>query len=216
MTVKKVGISINGKRIEKYFKTYLDGLRWRHKMIEKYSDPSLPNESWNPMPGFKRYQASDAGRLRSLNYKRSGLIKIIKPAIDKKGYLCTMLQNDQGKYNSWTVHKWIALTFHGPCPKGKEVNHKDGNKLNNKPDNLEYCTHKQNCQHAVDNGLWEIRVGELNGMAKLTNEQVLRAREMKRTKGRFWGRNELAKEYGISAKHLQKIVNNPDVSWYNV
>lgn len=211
----KERISINGKRIEKYFRTKEEAFVWKQNMIEKHSDKNIPGESWKFIPNFNRYQASNLGRIRSINYKNSGLIKVLIPSMAKDGYLKTMLLNDYGKYKSWTVHKFITRAFYGLIPVNKEINHKDGNKLNNAIINLEYCTHAENCKHACDNGLWTIRRGNLNGMAKLTKEQVIKARLAKKENGRYWGRNEMAKEFGISAKHLQKIVNSK-TSWTNV
>ena len=210
MTVKKVGISINGKRIDKYFKTYLDGLRWKHRMIVKYSDPSLPNEIWKHMPGFSRYEASIFGRLRSLNYKDSGLRKVLKPSLSG-GYLKTMLKADSCKYKTWNVHKFITMTFFGECPEGKEVNHKDGNKLNNYITNLEYVTRLENVKHCHDNGLQEYKRGVDVGTCKLTESQVLTILKKKKEGGRFWGRNNIAKEFGITEKHVQDIANNSAV-----
>ena len=212
----KARISINGKRIEKTFKTKEEAIDWKIAMIEKHSDNNIPGEVWKQIPGFLRYQASNAGRLRSSNYKNSGLTKILKPALSEDGYYQIMLKHDSGKYKSWKVHKFITLAFYGEKSKGLEVNHKDGIKVNNVIDNLEYCTHSENCQHSFDIGLQEAKAGHLNGMAKLTSEQVKEAREAKENGGRFWGRNEMAERFGISAKHLQKIVNNPGTIWNNV
>lgn len=168
------------------------------------------------IPNFSRYVASEDGHIYSLNYKNSGKTKILKPALSRDGYLRTMIQNDQGKYVNTSVHKMIALAYHGERPLGLEINHINGIKTDNSPINLEYVTRSQNCQHSFDIGLQKPKKGELNGWSKLTNEQVLHARELKRTKGRFWGRNELAKEFGISPKHLQKIVNEKHGSWNHI
>lgn len=208
-------ITINGKVVTKYFKTELEKEIWTNSAILKYSDLSLNGEIWKYIPNYKGYQSSNYGRLRSINYKRSGRTVVLTPSKGKDGYMQTMLLNDNGKYNSRKVHKFITLAFYGPIPENMEINHKDGNKENNNINNLEYCTHAENCKHAVDNGLWTIRRGDLNGMAKLTKEQVIKARTAKKENGRYWGRNKMAKEFGISAKHLQTIVNDK-TSWTNV
>jgi hypothetical protein len=83
-------------------------------------------EKWEKIPGFSRYEASSLGRLRSTNYKNSGKTKVLKPSDGGDGYLKTMLLNDDGDYKSWGVHKWVALAFIGPKPKGLEINHIDG------------------------------------------------------------------------------------------
>jgi hypothetical protein len=127
-----------------------------------------------------------------------------------------MLQGDDGKYHTISVHKAVCLAFHGERPAGLRINHKNGIKTDNRPVNLEYITHSENCQHSFDTGLQKPKRGMLNGMAKLTDEQVRSARDQKRTGGRFWGRNELAKDLGISAKHLQKIVSEKNNSWVGV
>lgn len=207
-------ISINGKRYEKYFKSKIERDLWLSEMIINNSDKPLAGEIWKPIPCFGLYEASNFGRIRSLNYKKSKIIKVLTPAISTDGYLKTMLLNDNGIYKSWTVHKFVALAFYGES--SKEINHIDGNKTNNNIDNLEYCTRSENMVHAIKLGLQLPKIGELNGMSKLTNEQVLKIREAKINNGRYWGRNKLADELKISAKHLQKIANNKNNSWSNV
>lgn len=164
------------------------------------------SETWRDIKGFKLYQASDSGQLRSLNYKRTGRVQILIPHITG-GYLQTML-----KYHTVKVHKMVALVFFGERTSTQEVNHIDGNKLNNTSLNLEYCSRSENCLHSFATGLQKAKRGELNGMAKLTRLQVNEIRHAALTGGRYWGRNELAKKYNVSPKHLQDIVNNPE-SW---
>lgn len=57
-------------------------------------------EVWKNIPNFNRYQASSMGNIRSLNYKNTGKIKNIKPALTKDGYLQSMFLSDCGKYCS--------------------------------------------------------------------------------------------------------------------
>lgn len=76
--------------------------------------------------------------------------KFIKCAINKKGYMVLRMPNVNF---SQSVHRVVAKAFI-PNPENKpEVNHKDGNKLNNNVSNLEWCTTKENIQHAIKLGL---------------------------------------------------------------
>jgi hypothetical protein len=176
----------------------------------------MENEKWEVIPGFNRYQVSESGKLRSLKYKRKG-IRELKPALTIDGYLKTMLLGDDGKYHTNSVHYWVSLTFLGKRPDGTEVNHINGIKTDNSYKNLEYITHSQNCQHAVDNGLWIVKHGSLSHNAKITEADVRFIRnyvkEYQSTKGRYYGRKELAVRFGISESHLKDIVTQRRGVW---
>lgn len=205
-------ITYNGKLTKKYFYTKEDSELWKSEIRSNYlDDVSLDGEIWMDIPNYSRYEASNYGRIRSLNYKMSGAKRIIKSAKSKDGYLQSMFLCDDGKYKTKKIHFLIALAFFGERKDGLEVNHIDGNKENNFPNNLEYVTRSENCLHSFRIGLQKPKRGELNGMSKLTKEQVDYARKLKSDGGRYWGRNELAKEYGVTPKNLQKIVNNLDI-----
>lgn len=84
-------------------------------------------------------------------YQRNG--KILKKAINPYGYYCVTIKYLNGTQKVMGVHQLIAKTFI-PNPDNKpQVNHIDGNKLNNKINNLEWCTVKENIQHAYKIGL---------------------------------------------------------------
>lgn len=72
--------------------------------------------------------------------------------VDNTGYYQVELSRSGKKYKR-RVHQLIAHTILGQPPKGYIINHKDGNKLNNRIENLEYITYSENTQHAYDNGL---------------------------------------------------------------
>lgn len=72
--------------------------------------------------------------------------------IGKRGYLQVSLRDKNGKQRSVSVHKIIALAFIRNA-EYEVINHKDGNKLNNAVDNLEFCTQRYNTIHAYENGL---------------------------------------------------------------
>src|SRR6266567_9562353 len=79
--------------------------------------------------------------------------KILKPGANTKGYLQAHLYIDNRKCVYPLISKLVAKHFIGPCPTGKEVNHKDLNPLNNCVKNLEYVTHSVNIKHAHKNGV---------------------------------------------------------------
>lgn len=173
-------------------------------------------ERWKPIPNFSRYEASTSGNLRSINYKNSGKTKILKPADAGDGYLKTMLKDDNGKYKSWGVHKFVALAYLGEKPKGLEINHIDGNKTNNAPSNLEYCTRSENIKHGFKNGLLKHKRGSLNGMAKLTEQDVIEIRKHAKKHAPNYGRAALAKKYGISEGQVKDIVTRRRNIWPHV
>lgn len=103
-------------------------------------------ETWQDTPGNPNYIVSDTGRCRRKGRTVDHSTRL------KKGYVVTDLYQD-GKRETRRMSRLVAEAFI-PNPDDKpEVNHKDGNKLNNNVSNLEWCTKKENCRHAWDNGL---------------------------------------------------------------
>lgn len=177
-------------------------------------------EIWKTIPNFSTYEASNLGRLRSLNYKRTGNTKVLKPGNSPDGYMKTMLLGDDGRYRSWTVHLFVMLAFVGKKPLGLEVNHKNGIKTDNRLENLGYVTRSQNAQHSFDNGLQKPLRGEDNPTARLSEKQILEIRsfvEKSKAKGvRYYGRKELAKKYGISEGYIKDIVSRRRGIWSHI
>jgi len=201
-------ITINKKVVTKWFETKEQADEWKNEVRKELSDVfTLEGETWCKIPNFSRYLASNYGRILSLNYKNSGANKLINPTATD-GYLQSMFLSDEGKYQTKKVHYLITLAFYGVRDLDLQVNHIDGNKLNNRIDNLEYITHSQNVQHAFDNGLAFGQTGESNGNSKLTDEQVRYIRISKKNGGRHWGREKIAKELGISSAHVKDIANS--------
>jgi hypothetical protein len=170
---------------------------------------------WASVSGYSRYEASDTGLLRSINYKNSGKTVILKPATGKDGYLQTALQKDNGEYTSMKIHKAVILAF-SYIPTGKEINHIDGNKKNNYLLNLEVVDRSANITHAYARGLISPKVGSANGMSKLTEEDVRNIREVAASGGRYYGRKELALKYGVSECTIKEVVVRRKNKFYNV
>jgi len=113
-------------------------------------------EIWKDIPEYEEiYQVSNLGRIRSLNRiskigrKLKG--KILKLSPNKFGYLRFTAENRNG-IKTLHVHRIVMLTFR-PIFENLQVNHIDGNKLNNSLVNLEWCTDSENKIHAYKNGL---------------------------------------------------------------
>ena len=118
-------------------------------MVEINSDiwlnvKDLPHEIWKDIENFENlYKISNYGRVKSLRKQ----VKILKARIDKKGYNHYAIRKDNKIYEK-KAHRLVAQAFI-PNPENKpQVNHLDGNKLNNYYKNLEWCTNGENQIHS--------------------------------------------------------------------
>lgn len=143
-----------------------------HVLLEEIDYKDLPNEIWRDVIGYEGlYQVSNFGRVKSF---KNNKIKILKSNVGIGGYLRVVLCKDFDKKNRF-VHVLVAKAFI-PNPENKrQVNHIDGNKQNNRVDNLEWNTPAENIHHAFDIGLRKSGCGHFR--AKFTAEQV---REIRR------------------------------------
>ena len=115
--------------------------------------------------------------------------------------------NGKGKTKLFRVHRLVAETFI-PNPNNlPEVNHKDGDKLNNNVKNLEWCTNLENMRHSVETGLRNIK-GENNPSAKLTVKDVINIRKEYIPKSKEFGTVALARKYGVTNVMIGKIIRN--------
>lgn len=133
--------------------------------------------------------------------------KTLRPGKTEKGYLFVVLQH-KGKKKHKSIHRLVAEAFI-PNPENKPIiNHKDGNKANNRMDNLEWATYSENSKHAVETGLRKYLniSGEKGGLAKITNEQAKEIREKYHSSPSQTSR-KLAKEYGIDKSNILRIVH---------
>lgn len=117
----------------------------------------IEGEIWREftLPGSETYWASNLGRIRRPVVKGSNAHEITAGTLHN-GYMSINILIE-GFYKTILVHTLVALAFHGTKPEGHVVNHKDGNKANNRKENLEYVTQRQNAQHAHDIGLSKSR-----------------------------------------------------------
>ena len=107
----------------------------------------MDNKDWRDIPDFPNYQINRHGEIKN---RHTGKIK--RQQVDKRtGYLKVHLY-DNGKDHYKAVHQVLGEVFLDK-PRGLDINHDDGNKLNNDLSNLIPATRSENIQHAYDNGL---------------------------------------------------------------
>jgi hypothetical protein len=168
------------------------------------------SEVWREIPGTSgMYEASNHGRIRSTAMqtprvgRRRGRVLVQREV--HKGYLACRLSLGNGVAINSRVHRYVAAAFLGPCPDGWQVNHKDGDKKNNRPENLEYTTCRENIRHCWTNGMHGVEhtQGERNNHAKLTADVVRAIRE----RSKHVSMTALGKEYGVTTANVSAIVN---------
>jgi hypothetical protein len=166
----------------------------------------------------KNYEISNSGDVKSLSryvpnrYGRRFIKeRILKPVPrGYYGYLAIGI-HENGKGRSEYIHKLVAKEFVSNPLNKPEVNHKDGNKLNNNDWNLEWVTHTENMLHANINNLIRHNREGCKG-CKLIRIQVKEIRD-KYSTGNYT-QKELAIEYNVTRRNINSIINNRN--WKNV
>jgi len=101
------------------------------------------------------------------------------------------------------AHRLVYHHFHGQIPRGIPLNHKNGKKMDNRPENLELTTYSENMKHAYRLGLKDEN-GEKNPACKLTDKEVEHIRTIY-AQG-IVSQSDLAKKYGVTFQTISKIV----------
>jgi len=100
------------------------------------------SEEYYPIPQYRGYFATKSGKIYTA---RKGRLKEIGHSVDKDGYFKVMLVSDNGVRHHFRKHRVIAMTFLGFSD--LQVNHKNGNRQDNRLENLEYVTERENQCH---------------------------------------------------------------------
>ena len=150
-----------------------------------------------PIDCNSKYLISKCGKLFSLTSN-----KILKKIKNSDGYLQHGLTIN-GKLKMIAIHRLLCLTYLDNKENKTHVNHKDGNKTNNCLSNLEWCTCKENIQHAYDTGL-KSNKGDKHPRNKLTEAVVLELRKLSKTNKIKY--SELSIEYGVNPTTISKAI----------
>ena len=142
-------------------------------------------EQWRPVKGYEgHYEASSLGRIKSLSittvsetgrkYKRKE--RILKIGYGSTGYANVALLIN-GTQTTYKVHRLVAETFIPNKENKSTVNHLNGNKSDNSVANLKWASYKEQMNHAISEGLSNLK-GESNNSSKLKTEEVIEIREL--------------------------------------
>lgn len=163
------------------------------------------------IPGYDGYYVSDEGDVyssRTRSGKTDGVLHKLKPSPTSTGYLGVALSSTDDparKQHTLHVHRLVAEAFI-PNPNNlPEVNHKRGNKHDNRVSELEWVTQSGNIQHALDTGLNNTK-GEHNPSAKLTLDQVREIRAMHIHNDPNFGNIAIAKRFNIDPTTVSDII----------
>lgn len=168
-------------------------------------------EHWQAIVGYEGiYDVSSAGRIRRVAPGPGTWPgRILKAYVSGWGYLWVSLSR-QGQQRFHSVHRLVASAFIGVPGRGDEVNHRDGDKTNNCPQNLEWTTPLGNMAHARQLGLLPNRSGSANSRAKVNEVDVPIIRKLHGSLS-YTG---IAQRYGVHKTTIQAICQRR--SWSHV
>src|SRR5574343_747201 len=132
--------------------------------------------------------------------------KLLKTQINDNGYVAfsTRIGGRTGKSFCFRVHRLVAETWIENPENKPEVNHKDGDKLNNHSSNLEWATRVENANHAYNTGLVIQKKGYESPLSKFSEEDI---KEIRENKNKLSCR-KLSKIYGVHYRTISLILQN--------
>jgi hypothetical protein len=160
-------------------------------------------EEWRAVVGHEDgYEVSNLGRIRRVRHlpvTQIGHVRALGRITVSRRYQTVQLYR-YGRSSSHLVSRLVAEAFLGPPPTPlHEVNHRNGDRSNNRPGNLEWVTRAENVRHSVQTGLFA--VGERQWKAKLTADDVLIIREMRGHVSQL----DLATRFGVSNATISNV-----------
>ena len=115
---------------------------------------NFENEIWKDIPNYEGYQVSNLGRVKSMEridaLGRRVKERILKPYMNRNGYYQVDLCK-QSIVKRYYVHRLVYEVFNGPIPENMQVNHRDERPVNNRLENLNLMTCKENCNWGTRN-----------------------------------------------------------------
>ncbi len=167
------------------------------------------SEMWVAIPGFDAsYEVSSFGRVRRISrgqHTRPGYI--LKPRIRRNYLSVTLSAGRQGTGKAFSIHRLVSEAFIGAIPDGMQINHKNGNKTDNRPDNLEIVTPSENSLHSCrvlgKKGTPPRLMGEKNHKAKLREPDIAKIFLLRE---RGLSQQKIANQFGVDQTTVSCIL----------
>lgn len=170
-------------------------------------------EIWRPVVGYEGiYEVSNLGNVRRLKIIDKKIIYNPVNQVYSKGWQYNSVHlHTTNKKVTKLVHRLVAETFLVNLENKPEVNHIDGDKLNNKLSNLEWVTKSENCLHAQKIGLRKTYSGDKSRFRKLNSSQVKEIRNLLENKISYVN---IANKFSVSKGCIWLIAANR--TWVNI
>ncbi len=155
------------------------------------------------IPGFSRYRVTSDGRVLSAARKRPTELSLSSRAGKTRAYKVVGMVDDSGKRRFLLVHRLVLTVFRGPPPTPRhEAAHLNGDGGDNRIENLEWTTHRENEAQKEAHGT--VMRGTRNGRAQLTPDGV---REIRRLLAEGWSEHRVARHVHVGrecVRHVKK------------
>lgn len=172
----------------------------------------MNNNDMKPIKNHDGYFITNDGRVYSnlpiggKQKNKPGTVHELTTYPDRKGYIRVGIYNSEtGKRDLALVHRLVAEAFIPNPSDLPEVNHKHGDKSDNRVSELEWVTHAGNNKHARDTGLWNNK-GENAHQATLSDEQVNEIRKNYKCRDPEFGGYAFAEKFGVSRSVVSKVI----------
>lgn len=159
-------------------------------------------ELWKPLLEYKGIEISSIGRIRKAANKRRKERILTEFPKDRDGYCRCSVQKLDGTWTSQPVHRLVAKAFIPNTENKQVVNHIDGNRQNNRVENLEWVTSKENVIHSFRFGSRKV-CKQVPKKTILTDFQISQIDKLRE----FYTVNQIAKLFNIEYQSLKNIIH---------